>query len=61
MRAEDDHDLVDGRLPEPLQDLGEQEPLLRGAEACRRARREDDGRDQVQPRSERQAAVTFAT
>jgi hypothetical protein len=61
VRAEDDDDVLDCGAPEPVQDLWEKEALLRGAEARGGARRKDDGRDQVQPRSERQAAVTFAT
>jgi hypothetical protein len=61
VRAEDDDDLVDRGAPKPLQDLREKETLLRGTEAGRGARGENDGADQVQPRSERQAAVTFAT
>jgi hypothetical protein len=35
--------------------------LLRRAEARRRPGGQHDGSDQIQPRSERQAAVTFAT
>ena len=61
VRAEDDDDVLDGGVPEPLEDLRKQETLLRRAEAGGGACGEDDGRDQVQPRSERQAAVTFAT
>ena len=61
VRAEDDHDLGYGGTPEPLQDLGQEELLLRRAEAACRACSQDDACDQVQPRSERQAAVTFAT
>ena len=61
VRAEDDDDVLDGGAPEPLQDLGQEELLLRRAEAACRACSEDDACDQVQPRSERQAAVTFAT
>ena len=61
VRAEDDDDLLHRGAPEPLQDLGEQDALLRGAEAGRRAGREHNRRNQTQPRSERQAAVTFAT
>jgi hypothetical protein len=59
--AEDDDDLVDRRAPEPLQDFREKEALLRRAEAGGGTGGKDDRRDQVQPRSERQAAVTFAT
>jgi len=59
--AEDDDDLVYGGAAESLQNLRKEEPLLRRAEPGSRARREDDARDQVQPRSERQAALTFAT
>jgi hypothetical protein len=61
VRAQDDHDLVDGGAPEPLEDLWQEEALLGRAEPRGRARSEDDAADQVQPRSERQAAVTFAT
>lgn len=61
VRAEDDDDLVHRGASKALQDFREKESLLRGAEARRGARCEDDRRDQVQPRSERQAAVTFAT
>lgn len=61
VRAEDDDDLLHRGAPEPLQDLGEQDALLRGAETGRRTGREHDRRNQMQPRSERQAAVTFAT
>ena len=61
VRPEDDDDLVYGGAAESLQNLRKEEPLLRRAEPGSRARREDDARDQVQPRSERQAALTFAT
>jgi hypothetical protein len=59
--AEDDDGLLDGGASEPIQDLGQKQALFRRAESACRARREDDACDQVQPRSERQAAVTFAT
>jgi hypothetical protein len=61
VRAEDDDDILDRRAAQALEDLGKEQPLLRRAEPRRRAGCEDDGPDQVQPRSERQAAVTFAT
>jgi hypothetical protein len=59
--AEDDDDVLDGRTSESLQDLRKEEPLFRRAEACGRSSGENDCPDQVQPRSERQAALTFAT
>ena len=40
--AQDDDDLVHRRPPEPLQDLRQEQPLLRRAEARRRAGREDN-------------------
>ena len=61
VRAEDDDDVLDGGAPEPLEDLRKQETLLRRAVARRRPGGQDDAGNQVQPRSERQAAVTFAT
>ena len=59
--AEDDDDVLDGRTSESLQDLRKEEPLFRRAEACGRSSGENDCPDQVRPRSERQAALTFAT
>lgn len=59
--AENDDDVVDRGAADAVEHLGQEEPLLRRAEARRGARGEDDSEDQVQPRSERQAAVTFAT
>lgn len=45
VRAEDDHDVLDGGAPEPLEDLRQEEALLRRAEPRGGARCEDDGRD----------------
>jgi hypothetical protein len=59
--AEDDDHLLDRGAAKPLQDLWKKETLLGRAEARRGSGREDDARDQVQPRTERQASVTFAT
>ena len=46
VRADHDDDFVHWALPEPLEHPGKQETLLGTAEAGRRPRREDDGRDQ---------------
>ena len=61
VRAEHDDDVVDGGLMHPAQYFRQEHALLGRAEARRRSGRKDDSRDQRQPRSERQAAVTFAT
>ena len=61
VRAEDDDDLLDRGATEAVEDPWQEKALLRRAEARCRPRSEDDTADQVQPRSERQAAVTFAT
>jgi hypothetical protein len=57
----DHDDFLYRGLPDPLQDLREEDPLFRGAETSGGSGGEDDARDQVQPRSERQTSVTFAT
>jgi len=59
--AEDHDDLVHRSTPQPFQDGGQQDALLGEAEACRGSSRQDDSADQVQPWSERQVSVTFAT
>ena len=62
VRAEHDEHLVERGPMQPPEHLGQQQLLLRRAEARRGARGEDDGGDaQRQPRSVRQAWVTFAT
>ena len=61
VRAEHDDNVVHRRLTHPLKHFGEKDALLRCAEARRGPGRKDDRGDQVQPRSERHAAVTFAT
>ena len=43
----DHHDLLHRGLPQPSEHLGQQEALLRTAEARRRAGRQDDRRDQA--------------
>ena len=45
VRAGDDDDLVDGALLQPLEHLGQQQPLLRRAEARRLTGGEHDGGD----------------
>ena len=47
VRSLHDHDLVDRRLAEPLEDAGEQDALLRAAEARRLAGGEDDRGDRA--------------
>ena len=61
VRAKDDDDVLDGGAAYLPQHFREEEALLRRAEARRGPGGKDDGGDQVQPRSERHAAVTFAT
>jgi hypothetical protein len=61
--AEDDEHVVHRATANALEHLGQEQLLLRRAEARGGACGEDDGGDPcyLQPRSERQAAVTFAT
>jgi hypothetical protein len=46
VRAEHDHDVVDGGVTEPGEDFGEEDPLLGRAEPRRGAGGQDDREDQ---------------
>ena len=66
VRAGDDDDVVDARSPETLEDAGEEEALLRPAEARPGSGGEDDRRDAARRRQRQPAiwtarALTFAT